>query len=374
MSIHRNPSCALNVRVSNLSADYSAPAVSQEGYADIQTSLEGVLRRLPAKASRALEGTDRTGRISLFHEPWWLSAATGGQFEEAVVRQENDIVGRLPYVMKQRGPFCCLRMPAFTHVLGPVIRTGDGKPQTQLQRRISITRSLIDQLPRHSYFHQHLDPSLDHGLAIADGLAFQECKFEVTHQYTFEVDCRRNLTELSAGLNLKTRQHLRRAEKEYSVRSVDDPRFFIDFYLKNVHTRGRKNRIEFEHFPALFAESRARESGVILGAFDHTGTPAAMTYLVWGHGAMYYLLSTRSFDRADSGAVSLLIWAAMKQAHEMGLVLDLDGVYSSGSARFLSNFGGHMKTRFLIRRSRIVYGALQYIKRQVAPDESQFFT
>lgn len=313
-------------------------------------------------------------QMSLFHEPWWLSAATGGQFEEVVVKEGNDLVGRLPYVIKRRGPFYSVRMPPFTHVLGPAIEAGVGKPQTRLQRRISITRSLLDQLPTHSYFNQHLDPSLDEGLALADGLAFQECKFEVTHQYTFEVDCRKSVTDLFAGLNLKTRQHIRRAEKEYSVRSVDDSKSFVDFYLKNVEAQGLKSRIDFEHFPALFAESRAHQSGLILGAFDPGDAPVSMTYLVWGHGTMYYLLSTRSFEKADSGAVSFLIWCAMKHAHEMGLVLDLDGVYSSGSARFLSNFGGHMKTRFLIQRSRIVYGALRYIKRQVAPDESQFFT
>jgi lipid II:glycine glycyltransferase (peptidoglycan interpeptide bridge formation enzyme) len=239
---------------------------------------------------------------------------------------------------------------------------------------MSITRSLVDQLPRHSYFHQYLDPSLDGGLAIADGLAFQERKFEVAHQYTFQVECRTSMTDLSAALNLKTRQHIRRTEKEYSVHSVDDSQSFLDFYLKNLTGWGRKNRIEFEHFPALFAETRARECGMILGAFDHVGTPVAMTYLVWGHGIMYYLLSTRSFDSADSGAASLLIWSAMKQAHEIGLVLDLDGVYSSGTARFLSNFGGEIKTRLLIRRSRMPYSALQYLKRQIAPDESQYFT
>lgn len=312
--------------------------------------------------------------ISLFHEHWWLSAATGGHFAESVVKQGNAIVGRLPYILKRRGPFHVVRMPPFTHLLGPAIDAGDGKPQTRLQRRMSITRSLIDQLPRHSYFQQHLDPSLDSGLAIADGLAFQERNFEVMHQYTFEIDCRGSLDDLSAGLYLKTRQHIRRAEKEYSVRSVDDPRSFIDFYLKNLHTWGRRNRIEFEHFPSLFAESRAHKSGVILGAFDRTDTPVAMTYLVWGHGTMYYLLSTRSFHAADHGAVSLLIWCAMKQAHEMGLIFDLDGVYSSGTARFLSNFGGNVKTRLLIRRSRPVYSALQYLKRHVAPDESQAFT
>jgi hypothetical protein len=243
-----------------------------------------------------------------------------------------------------------------------------------LQRQISIVRSLVDQLPRYSHFHQHLDPSLDNGLAIADGLAFQECRFEVAPQYTFEVDCRRSLDDLSAGLYLKTRQHIRRAEKEYSVRSVDDAKSFVDFYLRNTQARGRKNRIKFQHFSTLFAESRAHESGVILGAFDHGGAPVAMTYLVWGHGIMYYLLSTRSFHSTDHGAVSLLIWCAMKQAREMGLVLDLDGVYSSGTARFLSNFGGNIKTRLLIRRSRLLYGALQHLKRQIAPDESQFFT
>jgi hypothetical protein len=313
-------------------------------------------------------------QISLFHEPWWLEATTGGRFEEAVVKQGNDIVGRLPYVMKRRGPFYAVRMPPFTHMLGPAVDAGEGKLQTRLQRRMSITRSLIDQLPPHSYFHQHLDPSLDGELAIADGLAFQERKFEVGHQYTFEVDCRRDVADLLAAMNLKTRQHVRKSEKEYSVRNVDDPKSFIDFYLKNLEAWGRKNRIEFEHFPALFAESRAHESGIILGAFDHAGAPVAMTYLVWGHGIMYYLLSTRVFHSTDHGAGSLLIWWAMKQAHEMGLVLDLDGVYSSGTARFLSNFGCDIKTRLVIRRSRMPYRALQYLKQQIAPDESQFFT
>ena len=168
-------------------------------------------------------------RMSLFHEPWWLSATTGGEFMESVVRQGDEIVGRLPYVMKRSGPFDAVRMPPFTHMLGPVIDAGEGKLQTRLQRRISITRSLIEQLPSHSYFHQHLDPSLDGGLAIADGLAFQECKFEVMHQYTFEIDCRRSVDELFAASYLKTRQHVRRAEKEYSVRNVDDAKTFIDF-------------------------------------------------------------------------------------------------------------------------------------------------
>ena len=312
--------------------------------------------------------------ISLFHEAWWLSAVTDGQFQEVVVKQENEIVGRLPYVTTRRGPFRILRMPPFTHVLGPAVDAGAGKPQTRLMRRLSITRSLLDQLPPHSYFHQHLDPTLDGGLAGAGGLAFQERRFSVAPQYTFEVDCRRSLDDIWAAMHQKTRQPIRRAEEKYSVCEVDDLQLFINFYLQNAKAWGHVNRIEFKYFPSLFSECRARQCGVILGAFDHDGTPIAMTYLVWGHGVMYYLLSTRSPHTGDYGAISLLLWSAMKEAHKIGLVLDLDGVYSSGTARFLGSFGGEIKMRLIIRRSRMPFRALQSLKRQYSRDETQFFT
>jgi lipid II:glycine glycyltransferase (peptidoglycan interpeptide bridge formation enzyme) len=317
---------------------------------------------------------DTRVEISLFHEPWWLSAVTEGRYEESVVKQGNDIVGRLPYVRTRRGPFLTLRMPPFTHVLGPAVDAGVGKPQTRLMRRLSITRSLIDQLPPNSYFHQHLDPSLDNGFANADGLAFQERHFMVAPQYSFEVDCRQTLDDIWAAMHQKTRQPIRRAEEKYSVRIVDDPQCFIDFYLKNANAWGQVNRIEFKFFSSLFSECRARECGVILGAFNNDATPVAMTYLVWGHGIMYYLLSTRSPYVRDYGAVSLLLWSAMKQAHKIGFALDLDGVYSSGTARFLSSFGGRIKTRLIIRRSRMPFRALQSLKRQYFQDEAQFFT
>jgi lipid II:glycine glycyltransferase (peptidoglycan interpeptide bridge formation enzyme) len=264
-------------------------------------------------------------------------------------------------------------MPAFTHMLGPVVDAGDGKPQTRLTRRLSIVRDLIDQLPSSSYFHQHLDPSLDDGLALADGLAFQQHNFAVSTQYTFEIDCRKGSDEMWAALYLKTRQHIRRAEREYSVREVGDPKSFIEFYLKNLKAAGRVNRIDFSRFSALFSEASTRKSATILAAFWND-VPVAMTFLVWGHGTMYYLLSTRAVDGQDHGTVSLLIWKAMLRAHELGMILDLDGVYTGGTVRFLSNFGGTIKARIIVRKSRMPYTMLQHTRRLFAPDESYRFT
>jgi FixJ family two-component response regulator len=310
----------------------------------------------------------------LFHEPWWLSAATDGHYEESVVKHGSDVVGRLPYVITHRGPFQIVRMPPFTHLLGPVVDAGVGKPQTRLTRRLSITRELIDQLSPHSHFRQCLDPSLNDGLAIADGLAFQDRGFTVTPQYTFQVDCRKSSEELWAAMHFKTRQHIRRAEEKYLVRGVDDPQYFIKFYQQNIRALGIVNRFEHKNFPTLFSECHSRGCGEILAAFAPDGSPVAMTYLVWSNSTMYYLLSTRARDKADNGSVNLLLWSAIKQGGQLGLTFDLDGVSTSGTARFLSGFGGEIKTRLVIQRSRMSYRILQSLKQQYSQDEAPFFT
>jgi lipid II:glycine glycyltransferase (peptidoglycan interpeptide bridge formation enzyme) len=265
-------------------------------------------------------------------------------------------------------------MPHFTHVLGPAVDAGDGKPQTRLIRRLSITRSLIDQLPRSADLRLYLDPTLDDGLAIADGLAFQDRGFTVAPQYTFQIDCRKTLDELWAAMHFKTRQHIRRAEENYTVHSEGDPQRFIAFYLKNLEAKGRTNRMDFRNFPALFSECRDRNCGEVFSAVAPDGSPMAMTFLVWGYNIMYYLLSTRASDKGDNGSVNFLLWSAMKKASELGILFDLDGVYTSGSARFLSGFGGQIKTRLTISRSRMPYSFLRSLKWRYTRDETQYFT
>ena len=179
--------------------------------------------------------------FSLFQEPWWLRAVTGGQYKEATVKQGELVVGRLPFVMARRGPFTLSLMPAFTHLLGPAVNVGAGKPQTRLMRRLSITRDLIDQLPSFAFFKQVFDPALSDGLAIADGLAFQDRNFRVSPQYTFQIDTKRHPDSIWEGMHFKVRQHIRRAEERYSVKTVDDPDRFIHFYAENLKKLHRPN-------------------------------------------------------------------------------------------------------------------------------------
>jgi Acetyltransferase (GNAT) domain len=282
---------------------------------------------------------------SLFHEPWWLAAVTQGQVAEVTVSQRGRVVGRLPFVINRKMGFTTVRMPPFTHVLGPWVDAGQGKAQTQLLRRLSIVRDLLDRLPRFDSFKLALNA------ATADGLAFQDRGYEITPQFTFLIDCRRDLREIWEHMHFKTRQRIRRAEEKFTVVAVEDPHRFMQFYQANAKRRGRIVPTDFGAFETLFHECRSRDSGEVLSATRPDGTATAMIYIVWGHGTMYYLLSTRAGDPDDNGSVNLLIWAAIKRASERRLLLDLDGVTSSGTARFLSSFGGHVKARWIARRA-----------------------
>jgi hypothetical protein len=306
----------------------------------------------PAMFDLELSGT-------LFHEHWWLSAVTGGDYNEVTVRAGQRVIGRMPFVIRRQAGFKVVRMPPFSHVLGPVVEARAGKPQSQILHRLSTIRALLDQLPPFDYFKQAL------GSSIIDGLAFQDRGFQVSPQYNFEIDCRRDPKMLWDDMHFKARQHIRRAEEKFSVGTIDNPDEFVRFYLSSLQKQGRTNSLDLRPFPTLFEACNIRDCGEILCARGTDGLPVAMVYLVWGHGTMYYLLSSRAGIAGDNGSINLLIWDAMQRAHDRGLSLDLDGISDSGTARFLSSFGGRMTTRLIVRRTGFLYGTLQYAKRRL---------
>ena len=315
------------------------------------------------------------GSATLFHQRWWLCAASGGLHNEVTVEQGHDVVARLAFVSSRKMGFRTLRMPLFTHVLGPVVVRGKGKPQTELTRRLSIVRSLIDQLPPFDFFKLAFDPTAEDGLANADGLAFQERGFVVRPQYNYRIDCRVGLEEIWQGMDFRTRQHIRRAQDRLEVEVIDQPRQFIEFYERNLALRDRQSRFSFTQFSNLFMECQARGCGQLLVARSPDQTDVAMTFLVWDDAAVYYLLSTRISDGNDGGAANLLIWNGIQLAHQRGLWFDFDGVSTAGIARFYAGFGGQICNRLVVTRMSLAFAAAQYvgaIVRGEIPESNKF--
>jgi lipid II:glycine glycyltransferase (peptidoglycan interpeptide bridge formation enzyme) len=157
----------------------------------------------------------------------------------------------------------------------------------------------------------------------------------------------------------KTRNLIRRSEEKDTVIASNDPDEFLQYYDFNCRGRDRVNRYEQQRTRKLMLACIERDQGKVLLSKDgKTGKVNAGIFVVWDATTMYYLMSTRSVESADNGAISLLLWNAMNESHRRTLKFDFDGVSSPGTFRFLSGFGGDVARRLVVEKVNLAYHAM----------------
>jgi hypothetical protein len=283
---------------------------------------------------------------TVFHEPWWLNAASGGHYQEVSVSSGGMVVGRLPFALVPMPARCALcTMPNLTHFLGPGIDAGEGAPANRALKHDGILRELLARLPRFTGFYQKLHRD------IADTLVFQDDGYRTSVQFTYEISFA-PIGEIWANMRDKTRNVIRRAEEQYSVVNVQDPAEFAAVYDRNLQARGMTNY--YHAIVPVCGAALQRDAGRIIAARDSAGRMAAAIFYVWDATSAYYLLSTRS-DNAANCAVSLLIWRAIQDSVARGLIFDFDGVATPGSRLFYTGFGGAVAPRYIVSRYTAVH-------------------
>lgn len=306
----------------------------------ISAAPRGPARRLAPDNSAALTPT-------IFHEKFWLEAASAGRFEESQVTENGQCIGRLPYLPDRRSGLSSIQMPMLTHFLGPAIDDGRGSETTRLIKRISIAKALISRLPAtHSLW-------LKCHRATTDTLAFQDAGFLTMVQFTGEIGPDTE-DRLWAGMRDTARNVIRRAAERLTVVECEDPDRFMAFYERNLKERGLTNGYNPDICRAVISACQKRQVGRMLVAIDDKGKFNAGIFTVWDKVSEYYLISTRRLD-SDNGAMSLLIWHAIKHAAQNNIVFDLDGYCTPGDTQFFTRFGGVLKPRYCVQRSSVAF-------------------
>jgi hypothetical protein len=297
---------------------------------------------------------------TIFHEPWWLSAASDGAYEEAVVTSDNKIVGRLPYLrLRKFGWQTALVMPAMTHVLGPSLSLDiPGSKHSRSLRRFTFCRELIAQLPTaaHVWFALHRRET--------EMLAFNAAGFATTARFTVEIAP--NPSDIMwRDMRDKTRNVIRRAQESLTVQTIGDPAIFLEFYEENLRKRGQQNNYDVRIYRNVMAACLERSRGRILFAVDAAGLPQAAIFTAWDEEAEYYLMSTRR-PESSNGATSLLIWTALQVAASSGRTFDLDGIDTRKNHTFVTGFGGTIRPRYVVSRTSTSFQVAQSLKTRLA--------
>lgn len=288
---------------------------------------------------------------TVFHEPWWLDAASGGQYEEVTVSSGGRTLGRLPFVRRKRLGFTICEPPETTHFLGPAVDEGSGSSESRALRRAEITLELIEKLPSFDHFHQWLHRG------IPDALPFVQHGFTVEAVFTYEVAPG---PEQAIWRNMrdKTRNVIRRAQEQTELVDLD-PGGFSALYDANLQRKGQSfNKMIKSNSHSVFEAALSRGRGRLLAARDEAGTLLAAIFYAWDESVTYYMLTTRA-PGTHNGVVSRLIWEAMRESAAHGRIFDLGGIGTSGSVLFYIGFGGEVRTRYVVERMNPVYGAMR---------------
>ena len=298
---------------------------------------------LPAEQSKCPKAAQPALIPTVFHEDWWLDAATDGRYSVAEVQAGNKTVGRLPYLVRSRFGLKGIWTPPVTYFLGPGIDEGEGSPNNRFLKRMDITRELIAKLPKSSW------ECIRCHAGIKDMIAFQEQQFRTYVQFTHEIAPAP--TELLwQQLRNKTRNVIRRAQEQLAIEQMVDPEEFIRAHKNNLAAEGEDDSLDMDACRRLLNSALARKQGRIVAARNAEGEITAANFCAWDNETSYYVLSTRSSE-AGNGATSLLIWEAIQHAVSKGLIFDFAGLGTKGSVLLYSGFGASVSPRFVALRS-----------------------
>lgn len=292
---------------------------------------------------------------TIFHEDWWLTAATDGAYRAVEVKENGRVVARFPYLLRHYMGLPFHVMPPLTHFLGPAVHAREDNERTRFFHRLNLTRQLIDALPPSKIL------KIKCSGYMPDAVPFQEKGFKTSVQFTFEIVPQ---TEESIWQNLRSprRTIIRGAMKNgLTVEVYQDVEGFLSFYKKNLTARNETSFVDLRICRSLIAASLERQRGRILVARDALGRICAAIFYVWDSKVAYYLMTSRALD-SHSGAVSLLAWSAIKECASRGLIFDFDGLFNKGSVPFLTGFGAQVRPRYIVEKASLPFLLLWNVK------------
>jgi Acetyltransferase (GNAT) domain len=288
---------------------------------------------------------------SLFQQPWWLDAVAPAAWD-AVVVDNGDIVGRLPFVRKRHLGLRLLTQPPLTPCLGPWIKTATGKYHTQVAREHEIVTRLIDALPDHDIFMQSFH------YCFTNALPFYWRGFSASTHYTYALDDLDDCDRIWAGFRENVRREIRKAEREVAVRPLEDIDVFISLNRMTFERQGMSMPYSADLVRRLDAACSARGARRMFLAEGSDGVPHAVLYLVWDHASAYYLMSGSDPSRRTSGAMSLLMWEAIRYASQVTRRFDFEGSMLQPVERFFRAFGARQVCYARLTRGNNLKGQL----------------
>lgn len=125
---------------------------------------------------------------------------------------------------------------------------------------------------------------------------------------------------------------------------------FVRLFEHNLALKGLQNGIDGTSCRKIIAATPERHRGRILAARDKDNQVVAANVCAWGETSCFYVMTTRC-DNSGNGAVSLLIWEAIKDSARRGLIFDVAGLGHAAVFSLYTGFGDRIAPRYVALRA-----------------------
>jgi len=299
----------------------------------------------------------------MYHNPWWLDAATDGKWQLITAGPTSGFIASMPMFTRSFLGQRYIGMPPLTRTLGPTFARVSAGAKLSDRVRFRLLSQLINKLPDVIGFRQRFDPECE------DLLAFQVSGYSIGVDYTYRYANCSDTGAIWEGMRDKTRNAIRRSQDHLQVSRSLDVAEFVELYETNLQDSGISMAPERERLQKMLKAAVANEAGISLLCRTACGEVPAAIFVVWDDRYCHYLLSTRNERITRNGAVSLLLWDALQLAGQMNRGFDFDGFGTHGAANFVRQFGARLVPRWTVLRApRLVRALLMSRSRYFSPE------
>jgi len=283
--------------------------------------------------------------IPLFSRDYWLDAVCGMENWDVVIAEnKGNISAAFPYYFKKKHQNLLIKTPPVTPSIKIWIKENSKKKYSScLSLDHQIISQLIDEIPG------FISSRLNFHSSMQNWLPFYWKGFKQTTRYTYRIEDCSDLDKVRSNFSTRSRGTIRKAEK--SSINISDDATINDFYVLLNKTFNRQNRtVPFSKDLLLCIDEILGTYGSrkILFARDENNCLHAAGYFCWDDRYIYYLLGAGDPDLRSSGAMSLIVWEAIKLCNEMGLSFDFEGSMNRNIEQFFRGFGAVQTPYFTI--------------------------
>lgn len=293
---------------------------------------------------------------SVFEQPWWLDIVAKDHWHEIIVKEEDKVIARLPYVLYGK----TINNPQFTQTLGIWFDSSVKEPvigNHQFAKQKELYKMLVEQLPN----HRNIDFVFDSEVKYI--LPFRWLGFEIKPEFSYRIFDIKNKQINEDLFDKLIRRSIRTGRNKLIIDQESlDIDAFIELQNKTFARQNRKNPYPLDLINNIISKAIENERGKLFFVRDSNGVNHAASFILYDEKVCYHLMSGQDASFGFDGAMALLFYNELLFAKEHSKDFDFEGSMIEGIEQVYRRYGGDQIINWHVSRHNLCGTAKEYFK------------